>query len=292
MLWLLEQYGFNHGVIASQDFAGELSAKYDVIVLPAGTTRESMVNGLDPKRHDTEWSWAYGVGQAGWTKLQEWVKNGGTLVAIGSGVEAARELLDLPIEKSLPEAQRRRFQQAGGAGGGSQVEASEVDRTLKQAFTSPASLLATLQQRVVEPESLFYCPGSLLQNEFDPDHPVGYGMPRAWPVFFETDQAYRLKPGFGMRAEVVARYPQSGPILQSGWLLGEQFLRDQANVVSFRVGRGSVVVMGSQVDFRTQPRATFKLLFNAIFQGPAVELSAQQLSRLATSTSTNDAGQQ
>jgi hypothetical protein len=102
-------------------------------------------------------------------------------------------------------------------------------------------------------------------------------------VFFESDQAYRLKPGFAIQSEVVARYPSRGPILQSGWLLGEDLLRDQANVVAFRVGRGYVVTLGSQVDYRTQPRATFKLLFNAMFHGPSTRVSASELARLTGS---------
>ena len=105
---------------------------------------------------------------------------------------------------------------------------------------------------MIEPESLFFCPGSLLANEFDAAHPVGFGMPARWPVFFESDQAYRLTPGFDVRGEVVARYPASGPILESGWLLGEDLLRDQANVVAFRVGRGYVVTLGER---GTLPRA-------------------------------------
>ena len=78
-------------------------------------------------------------------------------------------------------------------------------------------------------------------------------------------------------SEVVARYPAKGQILQSGWLLGEDLLRDQANVVAFRVGRGYVVTLGSQVDFRAQPRATFKLLFNAMFHGPSTRVTAADL---------------
>jgi hypothetical protein len=109
-------------------------------------------------------------------------------------------------------------------------------------------------------------------------------MPARWPVFFRNDQAYRLRPGFGSASQVVARYPRHGEIGASGWLLGGDLLRDQANVVAFEVGRGKVVTLASQVDFRTQTRATFKLLFNAIFQGPAEKLSAEQLSRLARET--------
>ena len=246
MKWLFEQYGFNHRVVASTDFAGELSSLYDTIVLPDGTTRNGIVRGLDPQRHDKAWTWAYGIGDGGWKKLADWVRGGGTLVAIGSAVETARDLLDLPIEKVLPEPS------AGGRRGGSGDS-------------------ATLR---------FYCPGSLLQNEFNPSHPVAFGMPASWPVFFESDQAYRLRPGFDIASEVVARYPAKGPILQSGWLLGEDLLRDQANVVAFRVGRGYVVTMGSQVDFRAQPRATFKLLFNAMFHGPSTRVSAAELAGL------------
>jgi hypothetical protein len=222
------------------------------------------------------------VGEAGWKKLADFVKNGGTLVAIGSATETARELLDLPIEKALPEAAPRRFgANAASSGAPRTVPASEVERQLKDAFSSPARLMQTLRDRVADPESLFYCPGSLLLNEFDTKHPVAFGMPASWPVFFESDQAYRIRPGFDVDAKVVSRYPREN-ILQSGWLLGEEYLRDQANAMSFDVGRGRAITLASQIDYRTQPRGTLKLLFNAIFYGPSTEVDAAQMQRLAT----------
>ena len=285
MMWLFEQYGFNFQVVSAQDFEGDLSAKYDTIVMPSGLSKERIVAGLDPKRNGPEFAWAYGVGDAGWKKLADFVKNGGTIVAVGSATETARELLDLPIEKTLPEAPPRRGGAAGGSAAAPSVPAAEIDRQLKDAFTSPARLMQTLRDRVADPESLFYCPGSLLLNEFDTSHPVAFGMPASWPVFFESDQAYRLRPGFDIEARVVSRYPRTN-ILQSGWLLGEEYLRDQANVVAFSVGRGTAVTLASQIDYRTQPRGTLKLLFNAIFHGPSTEVPAAQLQRLG-SVSTN-----
>jgi hypothetical protein len=283
LMWILEQYGVNHEIVKSQDFEGDLNAKYDVILLPSGTSRARVVNGLDAKRNDpAEWSWAFGVGEEGWKKLRAFVENGGTLLAIGSAVETARELLDLPIEKALPEAAPR-FGGGGTAQTSQQVPANAVDRALRDAFTSPANLMQVLRDRVADPENLFYCPGSLLQNEFDPNHPIAWGMPDQWPVFFEGDQAYRLRPGFGMEASVAARYPRAN-ILQSGWLLGEEYLRDQANVLSFRVGKGYVVTYASQIDFRAQPRATFKLLFNGIFHGPSTPVNAAQMGRASGTT--------
>jgi hypothetical protein len=277
MLWLFEQYGFNHRVVSSTDFAGDLSSLYDAIVLPDGISRNTVVQGLDSKRNSRDFEWAFGVGDSGWKKLAAWVRDGGTLVAIGSAVETARDLLDLPIERVLPAPSRGRGSQGAAAAPRQDVDPTRV---LRDAFSSPAQLDAALRERVIDPTSLFYCPGSLLQNEFNVAHPVAFGMPAAWPVFFESDQAYRLKPAFTIQGEVVSRYPKDGRILQSGWLLGEDLLRDQANVVAFRVGKGYVVTMGTQVDFRAQPRATFKLLFNALFHGPSTRVPAGELPRL------------
>ena len=61
MMWLFEQYELNYAVISSLDFEGALSDKYDVIVLPSGTTRSRIIAGLDPDRHDESWRWAHGV---------------------------------------------------------------------------------------------------------------------------------------------------------------------------------------------------------------------------------------
>jgi len=283
-MWMLEQWGVNHEVMKAQDFSGDLNAKYDVIILPSGTTRARMLNGLNAKTNDpAEWSWAFGIGDGGWANLKKFVENGGTLLAIGNAVETARELLDLPIERALPQAAPRFGGQGGGTAAASNAPAASE---LKDAFTSPAKLMQTLRDKVADPESLFYCPGSLLNNEFDPTNPIAWGMPASWPVFFDDDQAYRIRPGFGIDTKVVSRYPRE-KVLASGWLLGEEYLKDQANILSFKVGKGNVVTYGSQIDFRAQPRATWKLIFNGIFHGPATPVPAAQMGR-ASNTATNN----
>ena len=279
MLWLFEQYELDHAVISSLDFEGDLADKYDVIVLPSGTSRTRIIEGLHPDRHDESWRWAYGVGRAGWRKLRRWVEeDGGTLVALGSAVATARQLLDLPIEPVLPA--RGAPARVGNGRRPERITVGEAEQRLRDVFRSPAELSRTLRNRVVDPTSLFYSPGTLLKQEYNPRHPVGYGMPESWPVFFRFDQAYQLLPSFDIPAAVVSRYPDDDDMVASGWLLGDEFLRARANVVAFEVGRGTAVTMGSQIAFRTQTRATFKLLFNAIFHGPAEPVTAAELATL------------
>ena len=280
LMWLLEGYGFDHQVMSSVDFTSDLSKKYDVIVLPSGTSKSRMIQGLSPEQYDETWRWAYGIGDAGWAELKRFVHDGGTLVAIGSAVATARDLLSLPIEPVLPEAPSRFGRGASRRDDRPPVEAAEVERLFKESFESPAALVKAIESRVVDPTSVFYCPGSLLKQEFDPAHPVAFGMPSSWPVFFAYDQAYRLKPSFEVQARVVSRYPDEEKQVASGWLLGDELLRNQSNVVWFRAGKGTAVTLGSQIDFRTQTPATFKLLFNAMVQGAATKLTPAELARL------------
>ena len=172
-------------------------------------------------------------------KLREWVKAGGTLVALGTAVETARDLLSLPIEPVLP----RQGPLVSSAP--QSTSPGDVQRRLRDAFQSPAQL-ATALRDVVEPTSIFYCPGALLHQEHNAAHPIGFGMAERWPVFFRFDQAYRLTPSFDITAEVVSRYPEEADMSVSGWLLGDELLRNQANVISFDVDEGTVVTMGSR----------------------------------------------
>ena len=63
----------------------------------------------------------------------------------------------------------------------------------------------------------------------------------------------------------------------------------QANILSFKVGKGNVVTYGSQIDFRAQPRATWKLIFNGIFHGPATPVAAAQMGKGANAATNEPA---
>jgi hypothetical protein len=52
-------------------------------------------------------------------------------------------------------------------------------------------------------------------------------------------------------------------------LWGDQYLWRGIEAVSAPLGKGKLFLLAHEVNFRGQPHASFKLLFNGIFYGPA-----------------------
>jgi murein tripeptide amidase MpaA len=112
----------------------------------------------------------------------------------------------------------------------------------------------------------FYCPGSILRTLLDTTQPIAKGMPQesiAWveesPVFEVTDEK---APNVSVR--VVARYPDAGTPLLSGWLLGAERIRGKAALVDVTLGKGHIYLFGFRPQYRGQSLATYPLFFNAI----------------------------
>jgi hypothetical protein len=110
----------------------------------------------------------------------------------------------------------------------------------------------------------FFCPGAILQIFVDNQHPLGYGLPDKTSAYFLNSPAFELTAPFTTReARAVAKYPSTNP-LQSGWIGGPEHLYDKVAVADVSYGKGRVVLLGFRAQFRSQPQATFKLLFNAL----------------------------
>ncbi len=114
------------------------------------------------------------------------------------------------------------------------------------------------------PADKFYCPGAVLQILVDNQNPVAYGMPSKTSAYFLNSPAFELTAPFTTSvARTIARYPGTNA-LQSGWIGGPEYLYDKAGAVEVAHGKGRVVLLGFRAQFRGQPQATFKLLFNAL----------------------------
>ena len=120
--------------------------------------------------------------------------------------------------------------------------------------------------------SSFYVPGSILEIDLEEKSSLNEGLGssvKAW--YWGSSRAFEVAE---QGATVTARYGKGNP-LRSGWLLGPEYLAGKPAVVELPVGKGSVVLMGFQPNYRSQSVATWPMLFNAMMSAtisrPATE---------------------
>lgn len=109
----------------------------------------------------------------------------------------------------------------------------------------------------------FFCPGSILRIQVNPDHPLGYGMKAETMAFFSRSPVFNIIPSFRMKPEVVVKYPESD-LLKSGYLIGEEKIANGAAVVEMTLGKGRIILIGFDAVNRAQAYNTFKIFFNAV----------------------------
>lgn len=111
----------------------------------------------------------------------------------------------------------------------------------------------------------FYCPGSLLRVRADAASPLLLGLPREFTIWMEASPVWELaSPQAGA---AVLRY-SAAPVLESGWLLGEQHIAGKPALLDVPLGKGRAVLFGMRPQYRGQSYLTLKLLFNALLLGP------------------------
>ncbi len=97
--WILEQYEFPYAQVGNAEIRkGGLNAKFDAILL-ADQSKESLLKGVD-----TEWTdpaYKGGLGEEGVKALKEFVRAGGTLIALGSASLLPIEEFPLPLKNAL-----------------------------------------------------------------------------------------------------------------------------------------------------------------------------------------------
>ena len=115
----------------------------------------------------------------------------------------------------------------------------------------------------------FYCSGSLLRIELrDLAHPALWGMPREPIVMFERGPVFEQKSGF--RGVVLATYPRDRNPLESGYLLHPERIQGKAAALEVFQGDGRIYLFGFKPQWRGQSHGAYKLVFNAIYDSPAM----------------------
>ncbi len=235
--WLLEQFGIGSTDIFPQELdAGNLRARYDVIVFPDGSIpaiggrggRGGRGGGFDGAGPDTsslpaEWRKTTGSVTADKTvpQLKAFMQAGGRVVTIGSSTSLATHL-GLPVESYLTE---------GG-------------RPL--------------------PQEKYFVPGSILQASFDTTAMVTKGMAATANVFYDNSPVFKLGPDAAAKGVKRIAWYEKAP-LRSGWAWGEQYLEGGTAIAQAAVGSGTLYLFGPEILFRGQPHGTFRLFFNTLY---------------------------
>ena len=241
--WVFEQFEFPYEVVYPQALdAGNLVAKFDVIVFPDGAIPRSDGGGRGMSRGGRQ----------------------------PSPDEIPKEFRDrlgrVTAEKTIP--QLKKFVEAGGTivtVGGSTNLAGFFGMPVKNALVEK---LQDGQERPLSREK-YYIPGSVLRVSVDNTSPVAYGMGTSADVFFDNSPVFKLAPDAAAKGvKPVAWFPNASP-LRSGWAWGQGYLEGGVAAAEATVGEGKVFLLGIEAAFRGQPHGTFKLLFNSIYAGQA-----------------------
>jgi len=230
--WLFEQYEFPFEVVYPATIqAGDLNAKFDVLVFPS----RGFMGGPAPNADSVPEEYRARLGR--FTKdedappLKKFVELGGSIVAIGNSASMAG-WFGVPVKDYLTE-----------------MGPDAHERPL--------------------PRDKFFIPGSLLEASVDNTNALAYGMPDRVDVFFDSSPVFKLEPTAEQKqTHPVAWFSGTQP-LASGWAWGQQYLDGGTVVVEAKVGEGHVVLLGPEVNFRDQPHATYKFLFNGLYYGTA-----------------------
>jgi hypothetical protein len=120
--------------------------------------------------------------------------------------------------------------------------------------------------------SEFYCPGSVLRAGVDTSHPVARTMPKDVDVYFVNSSAFEITNTSGGVSETssgpgpvraIARYAKED-ILRSGWLLGQDRLKDNVAIAEVGMGKGRIIIFGFRPQHRGQTWGTLPFIWNAI----------------------------
>ncbi|MCH8246827.1 MAG: peptidase M14 family protein [Bacteroidetes bacterium] len=226
---LLERFEFPYSSIMDAELiSGDLSKKYDVIILPAdgadrmtGDTDEPTVYGTGPEAYPEQYR--SGFGEEGVDALKAFVEEGGVLLTFAQAGELAIDEFKLPVRSVVDGLSSTEFWSPGS------MLRIKVDNTNPLAYGMPEKALAT---------------------------------------FLGGNDAYQVVPSsYNDHVERIVTFVDRD-ILQSGWLIGEEVIAKKAAMVSVDRGEGKIILIGFRAQHRMQTHGTFKLVFNALLTGP------------------------
>ena len=226
-----------NGVTATD--AGEVWHLMDQrLSIPVSQLEIPTFNRIDLNRYNT--LIMVSGSQAGLSKekLKAWIENGGTLIACEDAVQWC-------ASNGITKVKFKRV-------------ADAVDSSKPQSYADREEVSGA--QRMS---------GAIFRADADPTHPLCFGYPNAYIDMFKTNEVFMLPSG----------NPYASPVrfgkdpLQSGYITRQNYeaLKGTASVMVQTVGRGRVVHMADNPNFRAFWLGSMRLFTNAIFLGKIID---------------------
>lgn len=210
------------------------------------------------------------------SKLKDWLKDGGTLIALGAGtafladtsvaissVRQKRQVLkDISSYESALEAEKEA--EAPRVDSLDVWEARE-DKPEESKDEKPTIDFEALKLSDEKARKLFPR-GSILSAEIDPEHWLAYGCRSTVPALVYSSYAYLAKGA----TQVAGRFAGPGHLRLSGLLWPEARDRWSQTVYAAResLGKGQVILFATQPNYRGYFHGGERMLLNALLLGP------------------------
>lgn len=234
--WIMEQYHFDFDIIYPQQIdAGDLHRKYDAILFIGGGVPAVSGNSNSryfrmPNKDEIPETYHKLLGTLSADKsipmLKSFVENGGRIIAVGNATNLAYHF-NLPVENAL----------------------TEKDSEGKE---QPL------------PGDQFYIPSSILTATVDTTLAPNWGLPAKVDVVFNNSETFNVVDRDNA-VKPLLTFTSDKP-LKSGWAWGQSHLHQTVAAFYAPVGKGTFYAFGPEITNRGQAHATFKLLFNGLYQ--------------------------
>jgi hypothetical protein len=118
----------------------------------------------------------------------------------------------------------------------------------------------------------FYCPGSILGINVDTSNPIARTMSKDTNAYFINSSAFEITntpkvifdaPQTPWPVRAIAHYAKDN-VLRSGWLRGEDRIKDKIALAEVMMGKGRIVLFAFRPQHRGQTWGTFPFIWNAI----------------------------
>ncbi|MCK5086778.1 MAG: hypothetical protein KAQ90_04610, partial [Melioribacteraceae bacterium] len=237
--------------------------KYNVLIFP------SVWGGISSIKET--------MGKSGLTKLKTWIKNGGTLITMGSSSAFAA---DSSVALSKVKLRRQGISELDNYKRAYEKEAStqniEVDSLElwegKVTGESGAKEIKkgkadTKELTKLDKESLKFMPrGAILRLSLNEEKWLNFGAGKKMPALFNSTYVYLSKPP----VQTAVRFSDAADLRLAGlvWPEAKPRIEHTAYLTRESSGNGQIIMFAVQPNFRSYFYGTTRLLLNAVLLGP------------------------